>query len=296
MPTINPYTISPADYRSDFTTQENQGVVYVTSNLLAEAAGLLHVFTTRHGGVSQGPQASLNLDHKKDSNANVRENHLRLAAALGYAPEAMVSTHQIHSDVIREAQAADAGLHLDGPTPYECDALVTNQPGRPLIAYAADCIPILLYAPATANNQAAVAAVHAGWRGTQQDIAAKTVQRMQQLDGINPADRLAAIGPGIDLCCFSTHADVLQAMQQAFGPEVQAFSQPDATAEKNGEPGKFLVNLKAINAWRLQTAGLRPANIAISPECTCCLPEKYWSHRFTKGERGGQAAVISLLS
>ena len=152
MPTINPYTISPADYRSDFTTQENQGVVYVTSNLLAEAAGLLHVFTTRHGGVSQGPQASLNLDHKKDSNANVRENHLRLAAALGYAPEAMVSTHQIHSDVIREAQAADAGLHLDGPTPYECDALVTNQPGRPRIAYAADCIPILLYAPATANN------------------------------------------------------------------------------------------------------------------------------------------------
>ena len=85
MPTINPYTISPADYRSDFTTQENQGVVYVTSNLLAEAAGLLHVFTTRHGGVSQGPQASLNLDHKKDSNANVRENHLRLAAALGCA-------------------------------------------------------------------------------------------------------------------------------------------------------------------------------------------------------------------
>lgn len=289
MPAIDPYAISPSAYRGDFTTQKSRGVIYVTSNLLAEAAGLLHAFTTRHGGVSQGAQASLNLDHKKDSAANVRENHLRLAAALGYAPEAMVSTHQIHSDIIREAQAADAGLHLAGPTPYECDALVTNQPGRPLIAYAADCIPILLYVPSVAGRPAAVAVVHAGWRGTQQDIAAKTVQRLQQLYDVNPADCLAAIGPGIGGCCFSTHADVPQAMQQAFGPGVQAFIQPD-----NSKAGKFLVDLKAINAWRLQTAGLQPEHIALSPECTCCLPEKYWSHRFTKGERGGQAALISL--
>lgn len=286
MPAIDPYAIAPANYRSDFTTHEIQGVVYVTSGLLAEAGGLLHAFTTRHGGVSQGAQASLNLDHKKDTNANVRENHLRLAAALGYPATAMVSTHQIHSDIIREAQPADAGLHLSGPTPYECDALVTNLPGRPLIAYSADCIPILIYAPGVA-----AAAVHAGWRGTQQDIAAKAVQRMQQLYGVRPADCLAAIGPGIGGCCFSTHADVPQAMQQAFGPGVQAFIQPDTAAE---EPGKFLVDLKAINAWRLQTAGLPQANIAISPECTCCLPEKYWSHRFTKGERGGQAALIML--
>ena len=80
-------------------------------------------------------------------------------------------------------------------------------------------------------------------------------------------------------------------MHKAFGSEVERFIRKDPKAEK---PGKFLVNLKAINAWRLLKTGLPNDNIAISPECTCCRPEKYWSHRFTKGERGGQAAVISL--
>lgn len=268
---------------NNFICHDADGVVFMTSALL-DAHGVRHAFSTRRGGVSQGAQASLNLDHKNDSAANVRQNHLRLAQAVGYPPEAAVSTHQIHSAIIRIAQPSDAGLHLDGPTPYECDALITNQPGRPLIAYAADCIPILLCAPG-----AAVAAVHAGWRGTQADIAAKTVRRLQATWQIEPQNCLAAIGPGIGPCCFSTHADVPDAMRQAFGEEVQRFILPDPSV-----PGKFLVDLKAINAWRLQQAGLQAENIAISPECTCCLPDKYWSHRFTKGNRGGQAAVIML--
>lgn len=277
-------------YNKDFIRHDINGVIFMTSTLL-DAHGLRHAFSTRHGGVSQGAQASLNLDHKKDTVENVRQNHLRLAQAVGYAPEAAVSTHQIHSDIIRLAQTADAGLHLNGPTPYECDALITNRPGQPLIAYAADCIPILLCALNSQAQPQAVAAVHAGWRGTQADIAAKTVRRLMQEYQIEPANCLAAIGPGIGGCCFSTHADVPQAMRQAFGGAVEQFIKADAQAQ---EPEKFLVDLKAINAWRLEQAGLKRANIAISPECTCCLPEKYWSHRFTKGERGGQAAIISL--
>lgn len=277
-------------YNTEFIRHDINGVIFMTSAIL-DAQGVCHAFSTRHGGVSQGAQASLNLDHKKDSVENVRQNHLRLARAVGYAPEATVSTHQIHSDIIRLAQAADAGQHLDGPTPYECDALITNQTGRPLIAYAADCIPILICALNQQGKPCAVAAVHAGWRGTQADIAAKTVQRLQQEYQIEPARCLAAIGPGIGGCCFSTHTDVPLAMHKAFGAEVERFIRKDPKAEK---PGKFLVNLKAINAWRLLKTGLPNDNIAISPECTCCRPEKYWSHRFTKGERGGQAAVISL--
>ena len=231
-------------YNTDFIRHDINGVIFMSSALF-DAQGLRHAFSTRHGGVSRGAQASLNLDHKKDTVENVRQNHLRLAQAVGYNPETAVSTHQIHSDIIRLAQPEDAGRHLNGPTPYECDALIT----------------------------------------------AKTVQRLQQEFQIAPADCLAAIGPGIGGCCFSTHADVPQAMRRAFGDGVEQFIQSDAQA---AEPGKFLVDLKAINAWRLRQAGLKSANIAISPECTCCLPEKYWSHRFTRGERGGQAAVISL--
>lgn len=277
-------------YLNYFQTRQspkNSAISYETCPLFPEDK-LICAFTNRFGGVSSGPQASLNLDHKKDTAANVRQNHLLLAAALDYPAEAMVSTRQIHSDIIRIARPEDAGLHLLGPVPYECDALITDEPGRPLIAYAADCIPILLWAPKAAGG-AAIAAIHAGWRGTCADIAAKCVRKMAETYGIQPADCRAAIGPGIGPCCFSTHDDVPQAFLQAFGEPVRSFIRPDSQ-----NPGKFLPDLKAINGWRLEQAGLSHQNIAISPECTCCLPNKYWSHRFTKGERGGQAAIIML--
>lgn len=272
------------------TSPQNPAISYATSPLFP-ADGLLCAFTNRWGGVSGGAQASLNLDHKKDTAANVRQNHLILAAALDYRPEAAVSTRQVHGDIIRVAQPEDAGLHLDGPVPYECDALITDQPGRPLIAYAADCIPILLWAPKH-DGGTAVAAIHAGWRGTQADIAAKAVRRLAEVYGVAPAECRAAIGPGIGPCCFSTHDDVPKAMVAAYGDGVRQFITPDNSS--GAEPGKFLVDLKAINAYRLQLAGLSPENIAVSPECTHCNPDKYWSHRYTKGRRGGQAAIIMI--
>lgn len=261
------------------------GAVPLTICRIFDGMPIRHAFTTRAGGISTGAQASLNLDHKQDTVENVYQNHLILADALGYDPHAMVSTRQIHSAIIRIAGAKDAGQHLDGPVPYECDGLITDQPGRPLIAYSADCIPVLLYAP----DVHAVAALHAGWRGTAADIAAHGVRRLQEGYGADPRQMIAAIGPGIANCCFTTHDDVPRAMQEAFGTEVNAFITPEADS-----PGRFHVDLKAINSWRLQTAGVPADSIAVSPECTCCLPDKYWSHRASGGNRGGQAAVIML--
>lgn len=274
------HSFQTTDYPSSY------GSVPLTTCHIFDGLPLRHAFTTRGGGVSTGAQASLNLDHKQDTVENVYQNHLRLAAALGYDPRAMVSTRQIHSAIIRTAGDTDAGLHLSGPVPYECDGLITDQPGRPLIVYSADCIPVLLYAP----DVHAVAALHAGWRGTAADIAAHGVKRLQAVFGADPQQMIAAIGPGISSCCFSTHDDVPQAMLTAFGRGVNTFIVPEPNS-----PGRFHVDLKAINSWRLQTAGVPTANIAVSPECTCCLPDKYWSHRASGGNRGGQAAVIMLL-
>ncbi|MBQ3199806.1 MAG: peptidoglycan editing factor PgeF [Firmicutes bacterium] len=281
MPEMPEYSLLPT---GGFCTNQKGQVIWETCRLLSDDR-LLHGFTTRHGGISTGHQAGLNLDHKQDTNENVRQNHLILAAALGYDSRRMVSTHQIHSDIIRIAQDGDEGLHLLGPTPYECDALITNVKGRPLIAYSADCIPILLWA----QDVGAIAAIHAGWRGTVADIAAKCVAKLSAVYHADPAYIKAAIGPGISACCFSTHDDVPDALRQAFGSQIDCCITPDAAYH-----GKFLVDIKQVNALRLQTAGLKPQNIAISPECTCCLPQKYWSHRYTKGKRGGQAAVIML--
>ena len=103
-----------------------------------------------------------------------------------------------------------------------------------------------------------------------------------------PGVSRAAIGPGIAKCCFETHEDVPNAMTKALGVCATPYIEPI-------EGGKFKVDLKGLNAMRLKRAGLLEEHIDISPDCTACHPEKYWSHRATQGRRGSQAAVIQLL-
>ena len=131
------------------------------------------------------------------------------------------------------------------------------------------------------------AAAHAGWRGTAAGIVERAVEKMA-FYGSRPEDILAAIGPGISRCCFETHEDVPNAMTSALGVCATPYIDPI-------ENGKFKVDLKGINAMRLERAGLLPEHIAVSGDCTACHPEKYWSHRVTNGVRGSQAAVIELL-
>ena len=160
----------------------------------------------------------------------------------------------------------------------DCDALVTNVPGLALVVFSADCTPILLWDPVTG----AVGAAHAGWRGTVSAIAARTVETMAREYGSRPENIRAAVGPNIGFCHFETHEDVPQALISAFGPEMQAYIRP------HGE--KYTIDLKAVNAWVLRQAGVR--HVDISDACTVCQSDLYWSHRATRGRRGGQGAVI----
>ena len=246
--------------------------------LTAEGIGATHCFTTRLGGVSEGYLDSLNIGmNRGDEPERVVENFRILGRALGFAPEETVLTHQIHTDLVRVVTKADHRSldHRDYP---ECDGLVTNDPGTALVIFTADCTPILLYDPVTG----AVGACHAGWRGTALDIAGKTVRKMVEAFGCEPKDIRAAIGPNLGACCFQTDGDVPQAMIEAFGPEAEKWIRP--------ENEKFYVNLKEINAHALGRAGV--ARIEVSPECTLCSHDRYWSHRYTKGVRGSQGAII----
>ena len=125
-------------------------------------------------------------------------------------------------------------------------------------------------------------AAHAGWRGTASAIAARTVEAMTREFGTDPGDLRGAIGPNIGPCCFETNSDVPEAMLAAFGEDVNPFIHPCGD--------KFHVDLKRINALILQKAGVKQMDI--STECTMCQHKRFWSHRFTKGERGSQGAVI----
>ncbi len=246
--------------------------------LTAPGIAVPHCFTTRHGGVSQGPLSSLNLGmHRGDDPENVQKNYGLLAEALGFDSRNLVLTHQIHSAIVRRVTRADA-LGPDHRKYPECDALITNDPGTALVVFTADCTPILLCDPVTG----AVGAVHAGWRGTAADLAGKTVRAMEETFGCDPGHIRAAIGPNISFCCFQTDADVPHAMETTYGSAAAKFVRSQGS--------KYYVNLKAMNALSLQRAGV--THIEISDVCTACQHHRFWSHRITGGLRGAQGAII----
>ncbi len=252
------------------------GVPLLKSSLIP----MRHGFTTRLGGVSEGYCASLNLgEHRGDDPECVRENYRRLAAALDFDLHRLVYTKQLHGNIVQIVTSADS-RELFTPLETERDGICTAEPDLPLICYTADCVPILLCEP----ERNLAAAVHSGWRSTVRDIARSAVGALASL-GAEPEKLRAAIGPAIGKCCFEVGSDVADAMRAWLGSEAGSFLSPRPD-------GKFLADLRGASKLRLMQLGLREENIDVSDECTMCSPEKYWSHRVTKGLRGSQAAVI----
>ena len=263
-----------------FETIRKGNLEYLQSGLL-QRSGVCHCFSTRWGGVSEGHLASLNLGiHRGDAPENVRKNYEILGQAVGFAPENLVFTKQVHSDIVVPVGRGDCGDGLEREVTQPRDGLITNEPGVAVIAFSADCTPVLLLDPV----RRAVGAVHAGWRGTAAGIVLRAVEQMQKQYGTRPEDLLAAIGPCIGPCCFETHRDVPDAMLAAMGPEAQQAIVPV------GE--KFHVDLKQINAMWLRRAGV--TQIDICDDCTACQPERFWSHRRVGDARGSLAAIIML--
>lgn len=264
--------------------REKDGVIYMAAEQLEQIDGLAHGFSTRLGGVSEGVFASLNLGLSRgDDPEKVLENYRRFQAAIGAEGRYYAMLRQVHGDSVRSVTMADVKENLYDRAPGQGDAMVTAMPGVLLVVFCADCIPVLLCDPV----RRVIGAVHAGWRGTAAGVVDRTVERMALAFDCKPSDIRAAIGPGIGPKCFETHEDVPNAM-------MAAVSSPALPYIKVKENGKFLVDLKGINAKRLELAGLRRDHIAICADCTACLPDKYWSHRVYGTKRGSMAAAIEL--
>ena len=268
-----------------FTEQNKNGVLFHQSDLLAKQGGIVHAFTTRVGGVSEGVYDSLNLRLASDDDpSRVRENYNILARAVGFPVERLTLPDQQHTCTVRAVDERDAGKGLFRERDYKAvDALVTNTPNLPIITFSADCGIAVFYDPAAR----CIGAAHAGWRGTAGGIMARTVETMCGLYGARPETIRAAIGACIDKCCFETDDDVEGAMHGALG---------DAAAQFCAHDGKkWHIDLKAINRHHLLQSGVRAENIDISPLCTACNTGLYWSHRLLGERRGAQAGVIMLL-
>jgi hypothetical protein len=266
-------------------------------------------FSTRKGRLSRAYCAEdapgeLNLGFTaEDGRETVLENRRLLAEAVtGDAATPLVTVRQIHSN--RAVRVAG-----DRPSPLGCgkaDGLFTDEPGLLLAVLTADCIPVLV----ADRKRRAVAAFHAGWRGTVKRIVESGVGRMRLEFGSRPEDLIAAIGPGIGPCCYAVGEEVLSEFESQFVYARELFREVYATDPvRNKYPMLFLtqrapghspigpglhVDLIEANRRQLLAAGLRPRAIQAVGGCTNCQPELFFSHRTSRGRAGRMMSVIGV--
>jgi YfiH family protein len=215
--------------------------------------GYAVAFTTRLGGVSSGAYASLNLAVSVgDDPVSVEENRRRACAALGLDVAALAFNRQVHSPTVHRARRGSRGTPGDG--------LWTDEPGLPVLAFAADCVPIALL---RRSGPPAVAVVHAGWRGLSEGVVEAGVEAL----GPNVA---AVVGPAIGRCCYEV------------GPEVSGLFDDDLTASGH-------LDLRGAAERRLLRAGV--ASVDHVDLCTRCHSELFFSHRRSGPVRGVQGVI-----
>jgi YfiH family protein len=265
-------------------------------------------FSTRRGGVSRAysldkQQGELNLGFTAtDDRQSVSSNRRLLVEAITGNPDTpLVTVRQIHSSVVVVGVPAIAGGQ-----PLKADGLMTNQPGLLLGIQTADCIPVLV----ADRKRRAVAAFHAGWRGTVKRIVEAGIGRMRLEFGSRPEDLIAAIGPGIGVCCYSVGDEVLAEFESQFAYARELFIEVDDTDPVRARfPMMFLnqrapghgpvemrlhLNLAEANRRQLLAAGLKPQSIQIVGGCTSCQPNLFFSHRASEGHAGRMMSVIGV--
>ena len=228
------------------------------------------IVTTRQGGASSGPYASLNLGlHVGDEPGCVLENRRRIAAALDAEPGDFVFCFQAHGPNVQVITATDRGrgtLTQDDAV-RDTDALVTADPGVVLTVMVADCVPIVLYDPVAHL----LACVHAGWRGTVARVSEAAVTAMRSL-GSDPANVIAGLGPAIAPDQYQVGEDVLVAAQQGLGSGAGKVIREDGT-------GKWLFDLWTANQLVLEEAGVPGRNIQVAAVPTGSANGLFFSDR-----------------
>jgi len=278
---------------------------------------LIHGFSTRSGGRTriycpEAPGGDLNLgftaEDKPETVSDNRRLFLRAVWGAGSLPR-LVTLKQIHSSLVRRVSLCEAaGLERGFSTPAICrgDGLMTDQPGVLLGIQTADCLPVLV----ADKRRRAVAAFHAGWRGTLARIVEGGVGRMRLEFGSRPEDLIAAIGPGIGSCCYAVGEEVRQEFESQFDYATNLFREvydSDPVREKYPllfmtarAPGhsdlgpRLHLDLAEANRRQLRAAGLRENAIYRMGECTACQPGRFFSHRGEQGFTGRLMSVIGI--
>jgi YfiH family protein len=212
----------------------------------------------------------------------------------------VVRAQQVHSDIIHV---------VDGPAQLRGDALITATPGLALAVATADCLPVLLADP----ENRVVAAIHAGWRGTLKRITQKTVSLMRARFGTNPERLLAALGPGIQVCCYEVGMEVVEEFRSQFsyGEELFANLEPENPAlvmlprqhlagahavMRELEVQHAFLNIEEANTRQLLEAGVPRARISRGAPCTACRFDLLYSYRKEGRGQGHQSSGVGIVA
>lgn len=201
-----------------------------------------------------------------DEELRVWRNRKRAATTLGF--KQMATQRQVHGNTCR--------IVGQGYAPTESDALITDKSGWLLAVSVADCIPVLLFA----GRRNVVAAIHSGWRGSQQNIAGTAIAKMMQNYGVEPEELIAYIGPGASQCCYEVGNDV-------------AVQFPESHSRPLGK-GKFLFDNKGVVLHQLLAAGVPSQQIELDPRCTIC-DSNFHSYRRDGDRSGRMFGLIGML-
>jgi YfiH family protein len=243
-------------------------ITFLRSEMLDRLPGVVHAFSTR-----RGERVDFSLGPLQSPNPMIHINRARFVAAVGAAGWPIIKLKQVHSDKVVDVEdTSGAGEAVEG------DAAVTENRGVVLGVQTADCVPVLI----AHSSGKAVAAIHAGWRGTQARIVETVVARLVKNFHVEPHDMVAAIGPHIRVCCFEVGEEV-----------ATKFSEPAVVVRKAEWPKPHL-DLEAANRAHLVNAGIPGTQIDYCSLCTKCRPDLFHSFRRDGKAMGHMLSVIGL--
>jgi YfiH family protein len=255
-------------------------VPYLSIPAFQDMRFIVAAVSTRIGGVSQNPYHSLNLGyHVGDAHESVAENRRRFCSKLDIDVGSLVISQQIHGNtttVINDSHKGHGAYgHEDAIS--STDGMITESRGVALAVLTADCVPVLVVDPL----RKAIGIAHAGWRGALSMIAARTVLKMRDTFGTEPADCLVALGPSIGPCCYKAGEDVISQFQRVFGPAICV--------------AKDRLDLQLAVQLQLAGEGVEKSNISSSRLCTACNRDLFYSYRAEGGRTGRMMSVITLI-
>lgn len=260
---------------------------------------IVYDFSTRHGGVSKGVYASLNLSFTTgDEQDAIMENYRIWCSGLGVDIAKTVLLSQAHTTNVARVDASNCGQGLLRGRMQETDGMVTDCKGIALVTYHADCVPLYFYDPV----RQAIGMAHAGWRGTVNSMAAVMIRKMEEEFGSVPEDLYTRIGPCISQKYFECDRDVVDAVMamplwdEQQGSPVPGYDicLPEEICTYDAGAGKYHVSLSRLNRAVMLQAGVPAEHIDMADACTYANEDLYFSHRRQGPARGGQAALLMM--